>query len=384
MRSLTRALTVGALAALATPLLSTPAFAGSATEPAGTGAYFWRDKLPSEFAAGGTKLPNGAAGQDTNNDAVAQDHLAVAVTRAGESNKESFLLWELLEVPPGATITKFVVKSPVSPQGPSQDPAKNTYQTDPAAAKIKACASTEGFGETDAGSYDLKPKVDDTKCVDAKFDPATKTFTYDITSIARNWADENNGIALVPADLMRPFQVVFQPTANHIASIAWTGGTPLSAGSSGFGGGSAGSTTGSLGSTGGSIGGGGGSFDAGGGSGDLGGGGSSGGDAGAATLSADGALPGGAAPPAAGPQVAADAQAAGATGATRPVAARSVSMAPPLAFWLVALVLGAVLFAMSVVTGNPVAAAVGASRRQGSVLRKVQRDARAAGRMLGR
>lgn len=359
MRIVPRLLVLSTLTLVAVPVVPLTASAESASEAASTGAYFWQGKLPSTFTLGGQTQPNPANGQDTDADGVAREDLAVAVTQPGQSDKESFLLWDLLELTENDTITKFVVTLPLTEKGPSQDSAQNTFAYG-GTPDLDICASQGGFGPTDAGAYEVKPEVDGKKCVPAKHDPAKKAYVADITTLASSWLTEaNNGVAVVPADTSTAFQVVFQPADKHTAAIEFTKGedpfaevpfeeAPLTVdeGVSSDGG-----------------------FDAGGA--DLGGSFDSGLSSGSAespivdtALPAEPVVEGGPAPDVA-------------PAATQPVALQSVPGAPPLGFWLLALLLGGLLLLVSMVTGaGPVPPA---ARRAGRVLAQVQQNAAGRG-----
>lgn len=351
MRRALQGLIVGSLVCLSVPVLPQAALADTGTENAATGAYFWRGKLPSELVVGPVALPNPLNGQDTDADTVARDDLAVGVQTPGQSDKESFLQFDLLELTELDLITKFVVTMPLSKNGPSDDLTKNTVQIG-VGAPLQACAPKGGFGSTDAGAWDTKPEVDLANCAPGTFDEAKGTYTFDVTKIAATWlTGDNNGIAIVPADLTTPFQVVFQPTEAHVAQYTFTAGVEeefdldLDLGTE------VGTTTTT--------------FDDG-----FTGGGSALSEA-PASVFVDAPLaaaePAPAAPVAAGPAPDVALQVA-------PAAARSVSFRPPLAFWLAALVVAGVLLAMSLSTGQPVAAHSGGGRQagQGRVLRQIQ------------
>ena len=347
-----------AIATAMIPALETPASAETSSEHAAIGAYFWKDKLPSTIVVDvdgdgvpEAVQPNPINGQDTDLDLVARNELAVAVTFPGESNKETYLAWDLTTVPLDATITGFSVISPLSTLPPSTDIEKLSRTTEPSLAPIKACAATQGFGDTDAGAYENKPTYDDKRCVAATFDAAKNAFTYDVKSFANGFATaEVSGVALVPADPTVAFQVVFGPAAKHTASITYT--TPgeetdpelpeapvIPPADTG-----GGSTPGS-------------------------------GFIPQAPVPDLGGVPSAPEVPGAAPAVP---QPQGGV----PVASVTVPSAPPPAFWLLGLGLVALLLAMSAITGSPLAAA-GVRRRQGPVLRQVQRRSNGLGGTLG-
>lgn len=340
-----------AATAVLVPVTDSPAAAETSSEPAAIGAYFWRDKLPSTIVVDpdgptgpipGQVQPNPVNGQDTDLDQVARDELAVAVTAPGQSNKETYLAWDLTTVPFEATITGFAVTSPLSDLPPSTETSQNSRTTEPSVAPIKACAATQGFGETDAGAWENKPTYDDKRCVPAKYDAAKKAFTYDVGSFAAGFPTADvSGVALVPADTTASFQVVFGRASKHTASITYTmpslpeeptdPGPVLPPAPV---------------------------------------------DTGVAPPPGLGVAPlapvtGGEVPQAPTAPVVDPVVPPAQNGAV-PVASVAVPTRPPTGFWVLALVLAVVLAAMSVVTGNPAAAAA-VRRRQGAVLRQVQR-----------
>ena len=345
------------------PLVGSPAAAETSSERAAIGAYFWKDKLASTIVVDpdgpdgplpGVVQPNPVNGQDTDLDLVARDELAVAVTVPGESNKETYLAWDLTTVPPEATITGFSVVSPLSDIPVSEDTTKTNQTTDPSEASIKACAAIQGFGVTDAGAYENKPLYDDKRCVPAKYDVAKKAFTYDVGSFAAGFfTTDVSGVALVPADTSATFQIVFGRTAKHSATIAYTMPSlpeapvdpapvlplpPLNPGSG-------------------------------------------------VLLPGEGFVPGapitgGETAPVA-PTVQEPTPVVQPTQGAVPIASASVPARPPSGFWLLALLLVALLAAMSVVTGSPASSAQ-VRGRQGAVLRQMQRRRSAGVPALGR
>lgn len=356
-RLLARTLTVSALALLAVPVVPVAASAETSSEPASTGAYFWRGKLPSTLTLGPATQPNPANGQDTDLDGVARDDLAVAVTTPGQSDKETFLLWDLVDLTEVDTITKFVITLPVSEKGPSQDQAQNTYAYG-GFPDLSVCASKGGFGPTDAGAFEVKPEVDTAKCVVAKHDEAKKAYVADITKLTTTWlTGENNGVAVVPATTDIAFQVVLATPDKHTAAITYDKGaepavdegetvteTPL------------GIDTGVASDPGLDSGG----FDTGG-----------GGDTGVAfdPGTVDAPVTVDEAPAGDAPVTAAGLEQPTSV-ATRQVASSTVPGGPPLGFWLLALLGGGLLLLISVVTGaEPQVQA----RRDGRVLQQVAR-----------
>lgn len=162
-----------------------------------------------------------------NTDRVAPGNLAVAQSIPNaQSDKESFIRFDLVGVPLDAVIESAVITVPLAPD----DPATGNQSANPAPEKVKACATgPEGFADgVDAGAYDEKPTLDCKRLdVVAKATADGKAYTFDVTPLAKTWlVDLNDGIGLTPAVKDQPFQVVFQPGSK--ATIAMTYSAPSS------------------------------------------------------------------------------------------------------------------------------------------------------------
>jgi hypothetical protein len=196
----------------------------ASSEPASASAYFSSTTPPKDDA-----LPQDPGPQfvGLNTDRVAPGNLAVSQAVPGQgSDKESFIRFDLLAVPPDATISSAVVTVPLQPNDANNNSANHTPD------KVKACATgPEGFADgIDAGAYDEKPTVDCKRLeVVAKATTDGLAYTFDVTPLARTWlTDLNDGIALVPAKNDQPFQVVFQPGSKATIAVTYTaaqGGT---------------------------------------------------------------------------------------------------------------------------------------------------------------
>ena len=200
-----------------------PALADEATLVPSTSGYFYAEGIrkPDESPAA---PPNVTA----NLDGVAKDHLAVAA-RAGQEDKVSFLLFDLLEIVPGSMVTKATLTLPLAPneQKPEQDGQNASVAAAP--EKVRACKSgDEGFNGDDGMSIQDAPQR---KCKEfaapAKATADGKAYTFDITKLAQQWVDaENDGVALTAAEgaMSTPFQVVFQPAAKATLALTYTPG----------------------------------------------------------------------------------------------------------------------------------------------------------------
>ncbi|MCW2666021.1 MAG: hypothetical protein JWN57_983 [Frankiales bacterium] len=329
-----------------------PAAAATSTEPASVGAYYYR---------GGLDAPEGAPAPPPNapaqGDYVAPEHLAVAVTAPNQADKISFVAFDLVEVPLDGTISKAVLRLPLAEDG-NGDPRQNR-SVSPDPARVQACpAGDEGFASEDGANISGAPsdRCDTVKVV-AKASADRASYEFDVTAIAQGWlTGENNGLALVPAVLSTPFQVVFKPFAEATLTVDYTAPAeePVEAGA-----GAGDSTTGSAVAAG---------EDTATGSGDSGSADVGGFDAGTgagtvdtAPLDAGGAQVAIAEPPAVpeappAPETA-DAPVAqdGGSAVVQPVAATAgeAPLNPTLGFWLALVVLGGVLTLLSLILGDP-------------------------------
>lgn len=226
MNRLTRAVAVIGAAALTVPVWAVPASAATLTETASVGAYYLSSNPGTVVVpgpVGSVKAPDNAKSAD----GVAQDDLAVAVVAAntGQPDKFSALMWDLLDLLPGATVSKATVTIPFSTKGESRSTDKN-------AALVVAClAGPEGFGDADGEPFQDAPSA---LCEDAS---ATATsvegnnaLEFDITAIAQKWNDGmNTGLVLYPSKdgFAKPFQTVFGDKSTARLTLAFTGGEVL-------------------------------------------------------------------------------------------------------------------------------------------------------------
>ena len=216
MSKILRATAVLAAAGLAVPLWAVPAaFAETSTEPAATGAYFY--SLGIDKPEQSPTQPPPITQNMT--DEVAPEHLAVAVRVPGQVDKVSFLSFDLVSVPFDATITKAVVTVPLAENG-----GGNT-QRSPAPEKVKACAAgDEGFNGEDGANISGAPsRLCDEFEVVATESADKKAYVFDVSALAATWLTAaNNGMALTPAVLTTPFQVVFKPFSEATIAVEYT------------------------------------------------------------------------------------------------------------------------------------------------------------------
>jgi hypothetical protein len=222
VRTISRFATTAVALAAVFPFGTPAASAETVGEPAAASAYFSSATPAKDDAFPGDPGPYF---NEAGTDLVAPGNLAVAVTVPTKSDKESYLRFDLLSVPQGASITSAIVTVPLQPD--DQENRSNS----PAPAKVKACAAgSEGFADgVDAGAYDEKPATD-CKALESAGKPSLdgKAYTFDVTALAGRWLTEiNDGIALVPAVLDQPFQVVFRPGAEAKIDVAYTPGAVI-------------------------------------------------------------------------------------------------------------------------------------------------------------
>jgi hypothetical protein len=254
---------------------------------------------------------------------------------AGPSNKqgaekESYVGFDLSAIPLGAVFTSFKVTMPLDPH------AHQAFV--PSKFHVVACAPlTSWAGGQGAEAFSGKPPDD---CSDAVLGaPANggKAYAFDVTSMAQRWLGPdgiNTGVALTdnPVGKTSAYQIVFGPATEVRASATWslpppaaqlpapTSVPPVS------------TDTGSTGMP-------------------------TGGQA---------VLPPAAPPPAAQPMAAPPPAVATPTtppAATAPVNLRGVSTVPPGMFWVVAVLLAAVVGAAGFVLRDPIVAVPGGIRR---------------------
>jgi len=224
VRTLSRALVVACLGAVALPSLAGPASAESASESAAYGAYFFSKGVRKPDASP-TGVPNLTAQVA---DGVSAGRLAVAAS-GGEDDKISFLYFQLADLPLDATITRAVVTVPLVPA----DAQNATYAAGP--EKVRACvAGPEGFFGEDGNSFEDAPTYDCAKASStATASPDGAAYVFDVTALATLWAQANDGIALVPNEGAKtaPFQVVFDNAEKATIAVDYTsaGSMPTSA-----------------------------------------------------------------------------------------------------------------------------------------------------------
>jgi hypothetical protein len=362
-----RAAAAAAVAVLAVPFWTVPAYADTGTEPASSGAYFYSAGIAKPDASPAAP-PNVTASAD----GVEAGKLAVAA-RAGQVDKVSFLFFSLSNVPVGSEITKAELTVPLAG-------GSSNVQLAASPAKVRACKNgAEGFGGEDGTSMALAPSLlCEQFAAPAQPSADGKSYVFDISGLAAEWSQSNDGVALVPAagaDSTN-FQVVFESPER--AQLAYEFTPAAEEAGEATGGDTSGSSSGSTGDSGSGVTGLGGT-----GSTDLGGGfdagtgsTSSGGGTGFGTVDAPltaGGLPGAPAPETLeGEEPTVAVQNSAASG---PVS----SSDPTVGFWLAGLLLAGVLALTSLVLGDPRGATAMRETRQSRLSQALAAAARGGG-----
>jgi hypothetical protein len=205
---------IGSLLLPAPVLLSTANAADAATVkvPLTQASWFWRGQ-PGAIGTTGIAPP-----AQVPNPSVPRGDLAVAGPEAPAAGglpagpiAETYLSFDMTEVPVGSTIESFVITLPVDPKG---------ITADPLGASIVACAVRTGWaGGLEASAYGGKPTDGcDVHSPRLKAIHSGDGFTVDIAEIAQHWVKPNAlnlGIAITdnPANNTTIYQVVFGPKA---------------------------------------------------------------------------------------------------------------------------------------------------------------------------
>lgn len=204
MSTALRIATACAVAALAVPLSAAPASADTVSEPPASAAYFNSRGVAKPDAAPAAP-PNPIASVD----GVAPENIAVA-SQASAEDKVSFLFFSLTTVPVGSTINKATLTVPLVPNG------NGNVSVNQAPERVAACKIIgSGFSTEDGESLALAPER---KCDEFQV-PGTATedglaYVFDLTGLATTWMEVNDGLALTRnKDANANFQVVFSRAA---------------------------------------------------------------------------------------------------------------------------------------------------------------------------
>jgi hypothetical protein len=190
-----------------------PVAAGDASSPQTTqvlatqSTYFWAGQVGAQNVAGTDVAPPAPVTDPT----VPSGDVAVAGPEVnGQTNKETYLEFDVSAVPAGSTITSFVVTLPVDQS--SQAQSFTPPNTQP---PIIACTPNGAWSGGANGAQALAGKPSDTCATDAptfKSKDGGKTYTADIVSIAQSWVTNvNTGVAVAddPHNSNTAYQVVF-------------------------------------------------------------------------------------------------------------------------------------------------------------------------------
>ncbi|HVT64792.1 MAG TPA: hypothetical protein VHD81_06545 [Mycobacteriales bacterium] len=207
--------------ALPVPVLLSSAHAAAArtiTVPVSQASWFWRGQ-PGAIGSTGIAPPAQVPDASVPNGdlAVAGPEAPAAAGLPAGPVAETYLAFDLAQVPVGSTITSFVVTLPVDAKGVSADPI---------GASMIACPVRTGWaGGLQASAYGGKP-TDGCDVHSPKLRAAGggDHYTVDITDLAQRWVTPNAlnlGVAITdnPANSTTIYQVVFGP-ASALAHLA--------------------------------------------------------------------------------------------------------------------------------------------------------------------
>jgi hypothetical protein len=154
---------------------------------------------------------------------VPDGDLPVAVI-GGESNKQTFIAFDLTAIPQGSAVSSFILTL-------KEDPAGQSFNA--AAAQVQALPVKDFWAPGVRGApYSQAPAVDDAGPKVTGMRAEDGTWTFDLTAIVSAWVSgttPNNGIGLVP--VLTPgasFQVVWSGT-NPVPSTSGTFTPPAGA-----------------------------------------------------------------------------------------------------------------------------------------------------------
>jgi hypothetical protein len=216
-------------------LLGAAALACASVPLVGVGAAHadTASKVPSNsayFSATGIDKPEASPAEPPNvtsvyADGVGPGHLAVAA-KGGTEDKVSFLYYEMLDLEPGTTIDKAVVRLELVPT--SKDDI--SFQASP--DKVVACqAGDEGFSGDDgkAIATSSPSRLCDKFSAKGVLSKDSLAYEFDITGLASTWIEgANEGVAFTVADAAQSsnFQVVFGSAETAKLSLTYTPPAP--------------------------------------------------------------------------------------------------------------------------------------------------------------
>jgi hypothetical protein len=204
-------------------------------------AWFWAEQVGGE-AAGGVGWPVGVPRPASG---VPEGDLAVAYTGKTEVNaetketesvpdKETYLRWDVYDVPEGSYVDSFVFTMFVDPAATTNtalpevavpgQPAKGGQPV------VVACLPKSGFAEADGEPFLDKPQDNCSSQIVGAYDAVKKSYTFDASVIAQDWVDglDNHGLAIRPmTDATDPFQLSFLPASKVTATLTYTPATPV-------------------------------------------------------------------------------------------------------------------------------------------------------------
>ena len=215
-RGATRFAAAGTLAVLLTPALAAPALAVATspqetTAPIASSAWFWKHVA----SAAGTPADPLSAQEPSQ---VPAGDLAVAADVQGQPTKETFLAFDLSDVPAQAELAFVSLRMPLDTAATQMG---QTQQS------LRVCVPTAGWPSGAGNDWSRKPAENCGIQTKTSYDATTSTYTFDLGALADALlAPDATGIAIGPAPATAaaaaPYQLVFKPATAVTLAIAWT------------------------------------------------------------------------------------------------------------------------------------------------------------------
>lgn len=183
----------------------------SGIAPIDQSAWFWDEQISGVDVSGSPP-------EAVPDPSVPSGDVAVAgPEESGNPQKETYLQFDVSEIPPGSTIDSFVLTLPVDPSGTNLIPTGS-------AAPIIACAPEQSWPPGQAEAFSSKPSDDCTTNSPKVIGNRTNTsFSVNIASIAEQWVEPSGldfGVAITndPNNTTTVYQIDFGP-ASSLSSL---------------------------------------------------------------------------------------------------------------------------------------------------------------------
>ena len=190
MRPMTRLLSVAAMVGAAGApglLTASPAWADSLDTQVGAASWYWAEQTVTAPEAG--PLPVGTPREASG---VPAGDLGVSYTN--DVDKVAAIGLNVAAAPVGAIFDSFKVTMPL-------DPAAQQLAPPNAAPQLSACAALDPIADgADPGALSAAPTQNTVECVDGKFDAGKSAWTFELSSLATDWASgvPANGVVIRP------------------------------------------------------------------------------------------------------------------------------------------------------------------------------------------